>query len=163
MKQFLLFYAILLLVTISVNATAPCMECDTLLMKDNRRLVVKIAKLDAEKVAYRLCDSLDTQIRFFNRDQVNGIIYHNGKKNIWNTRPPKTASVYTGCSPKLDMYSFLSMLLGALAIGPLALFFGILGLSTTLKHEDEWYGKDYAIWGIVLGTIATITWLIVLF
>lgn len=168
MKKTLIFWLYLSLIAVNhVFGTGPCTACDSLILKDGRHLAIKLGAIYQNKVTYKPCDSLKAKTRSIPKSEIERFVFMNShdliKKNKPKTSsiaqtPPSSNSNIEGnqsyiSSPKLEFFSAAALIFGGLGVFPLGIVLGLMGLNIIRKNPNEWYGKNYAVTGLVLSAL----------
>lgn len=147
-------------------------ECETLMMTDGRKIVVKVLEINQTEIKYRKCNFEDGPVIVVNKTDVDQIVYANGAVDIISgySNPPANQQSATGGAPKrLEVLGLLSMIFGITGLFIFGIPFGlaavILGFSSLGKftsRPDEFMGRGFMIAGIIIGFVAIIGMLLIL-
>jgi len=143
-------------------------ECETLVMVDGRRLLVKVIEINQLEIKYKKCDYLQGPTVVVGKKDVDRIIYANGAEDIISgySAPDPRSSRSTPDSDeepgqkRMEVMALLAMLFGitglfiaAIVFGLLALIFGIVSLMKISASPKKFGGRGMALAGIIIGLL----------
>lgn len=144
-------------------------ECDVVTLKDGTDVSCKVLEINDKEIKYKKCENLDGPVHVINKKDVFRIVYANGSKEVINQ-----VKLDKKDNAKLEGLSLASMILGILSVlsfasilggiflGLLAIVFGIIGLNRT-KDKENFFGKGFAIAGLITGAIGLLLALLLLY
>ena len=144
-------------------------ECDVVTLNDGTDVSCKVLEINDQEIKYKKCENLDGPVYIINKKNIFRIVYANGTKEVINQvkLDKKNDAKLEGLSLAsmilgiLSVLSFVSIL-GGIFLGLLAIVFGIIGLNRT-KGKEKFYGRGFAIAGLVTGAIGLFLALLVLY
>jgi hypothetical protein len=168
MKKIIIFCLYIAFVCVNqLFGAGICTTCDSLILKDGRHLAIKLGAIYQNKVTYKPCDSLKAKTRSIPKSEIERFVFMNShdliKKNkpkpssIAQTPPSSNSNIEGNqsyiSSPKLEFFSAAALIFGGLGVFPLGILLGLMGLNIIRKNPNEWYGKNYAMTGLVLSVL----------
>lgn len=138
--------------------------CETIVFNSGLEVLANVEEITPTEIKYRRCELVDGPLVTVNRNDVYKIIYSNGAEDIITDENTITHSKNTAATgeSKLEVFSLMSMMSSivgffvlGIVFGPLAIIFGIIGLSRA-SNNPNFKGKGFAIAGIIIGLLVTI-------
>ncbi len=152
-------------------------ECETLVMVDGRRLLVKVIEINQQEIKYKKCNYLQGPIVVVDKKDVDRIVYANGAVDIVSgysapdKKSPRSSpdSEEQPVQKRLEVMALMSMLFGitglfiaALVFGLMALIFGFVSMMKFSANPREFGGRGMAIAGIIIGILDIIAFLLII-
>lgn len=150
-------------------------ECETLVMVDGRRLLVKVIEINQKEIKYKKCDYQLGPTVVVGKKDVDRIIYANGAEDIISgysapkSQSPRSSPKSEGepIQKRLEVMALMSMLFGitglfiaAIVFGLMALIFGFISFMKFSASPREFGGRGMAIAGIIIGALDVIIFLL---
>ncbi len=149
-------------------------SCETVVLTDGRRLVVKVLEITQTELRYRKCNYPDGPVVFLNKSDVDRVIYENGAEDIISgySAPRENGNVQSGtpaAGKRLEVLGLLSMIFGILGffiagipLGLTAVILGFISMSKFASRPGEFMGRGFMIAGIIIGFVAIVGALVVI-
>lgn len=161
--------------TLSSTTTIPIInvnnskdKCDTIIMKNGDRMIVKVKSATSELLSFQKCGDAEKKTYKMDASDVLIIKYANESSEVLGSK--KDVQKINVSYKKIETFSALSLALSLVAIfitlflsvlgggilSLVSLIFGIVGLSRINKYKDKYKGKGMAIIGTLFSLIGII-------
>ncbi len=143
-------------------------ECETLVMTDGRRMVVKVLEINPSEVKYRRCNYADGPIVVVNKSTVHSVEYANGAVDLISNVhvAPQSPPAYQ-TARRLEVLGLISMIFGisglfvfGLIFGAVAVILGIISLVKFTSRPEAYKGRGFMITGLILGFVCIVVMLL---
>lgn len=153
-------------------------KCDKIIFRNTEEVECRVKEISTSEIKYHKCGFEDGPIYKIDPNDVSAIIYHNGSKEFFGNyvRPSKSyekekkdeyINGYTtwASDPRdIEIFSVLSLVFATLYFIPgLSIVFGVIGLRMFNKEPGRYKGKGFAYAGIILGSLALLLLIVILF
>lgn len=145
--------------------------CDTVYYRNGEAYKAKVISVTPTRVLYRYCDTPEGDVISVKRSKVSSIHYANGLTDSYSSVQPSTNNPDAPAGVlrrENNSLAVTSLVLGVVSVfvfflGIPAVVTGIVAFNQIKRQPDRYTGSGYAIGGIVLGTLTTLTTLLLFY
>lgn len=147
--------------------------CDIIFLRNGDEIEAKVLEISETEVRYKMCDNPDGPVFIKSVNSVFMIKYPNGTKTVFERRvethvkadTPSAGSSEQPTSKSKDdlslpgsamigfIFGITGLFLLQMVLGPLAVVFGLIGVTRITNNPEKYRGSGLAVAAIVIGFI----------